>query len=145
MPKEIKWGNINVKGLSDLSDYNMQKLAGIETGNNNVKSGHLRKISIKGGKARAKTNHINNVNKSLTSERRSTFAKKQISKSKVEQALKKFIFNKDAAKDLGITVVTFRKLLKEYNLYKKESGASKFMKHFSEKERSKILNKNKNK
>lgn len=145
MPKEIKWGNIAVKGLSDLSDFSMRKLAGIENGNNNVKSGHLKKISSKGGKERAKSNHIQNVNKSLTFEKRSTFAKKQIPKSKVKEAIKKFIFNKDRAEYLGITQVTYRKLAKEYDLYKKETTGEKFMKYVSPKDRSKILNKHKNK
>jgi hypothetical protein len=144
MKKEIKWGNIPIKGLKDLSEYDMRHLAGIETGNNNVKSGHLKNISVNGGKSRGKIAHIN-LNKSQTFESRSKAHKKQIPKEKIEQAIKKFIFNKDRAEWLDITHVTFRKLCKEYGLYKKETTGEKFMKYVSASDRSKILNKNKNK
>ena len=46
--------NIKIKGLEDgdLSKFSLKKLNGIELGNNNKKSGHLKNISSKGAVAR---------------------------------------------------------------------------------------------
>jgi hypothetical protein len=54
MKKEIKWGNIPIKGLKDLGDkkYSMEQLNRIEQGENAVLSGQLKSIQSKGGKIR---------------------------------------------------------------------------------------------
>ena len=61
MKKEIKWGNIPIKGLKDLDDkrYSMEQLNRIENGNNAVLSGQLKSITSKGGKAIGKIHYKN--------------------------------------------------------------------------------------
>lgn len=111
--------------------------------NNSIQSGHLKNIAKSGGKAVGKNAH-KRLNESQTFESRSRAHKKYIPKEKVEEAISKFIFNKDRANYLGINQVTYRKIVKEYGLYVKESTAEKFMKYCSAEERSEKLNKHKN-
>lgn len=133
-------------GLTDASIS--KKAAASIQGNKNAKNGLLKKISklgaSKGGKTNVLSGHMHKLN-SISSKKRSERRKKQIEKEDVIKVLQKYPFNKDRAIALNITQVTLRRILKEYKLYKKETAGEKMMKVYSAEERSKILNKHKNK
>jgi hypothetical protein len=141
MYKNIKWANKELPGLShdELNKLTYQQLAASETGKYNAESGLLKRIAKKGGEAVGKTAHIR-LNQAQTSESRSKSHKKTFDKKLVEESLLISPFNKERAKWLGVTEVTYRKVLKEHNLYIKESAAEKFMKYLSAEERSSLLN-----
>lgn len=128
-------------GLTD-SKISHKSIASIQ-GNKNAQSGLLKKIAKSGGDSVGKTAHIR-LNQSQTPESRSKSHKKSFDKKLVEQSLLVSPFNKERAKWLGVTEVTYRKILKEHNLYVKESAAQKFMKYLSAEERSLLLNNKKN-
>lgn len=141
MSKNIEWKKSSID-YGKLNELTHQKLTTEKLGNNNVKSGLLKDIARNGGLAVGKTAH-KRLNEVQTFESRSKAHKKKIPIELVKEAIQKFIFNKDRAKYLGITEVTYRKIAKEYGLYVKESTPQKFMKYLSAEERSKLLNKHK--
>jgi hypothetical protein len=112
-------------------------------GKKNADNGLLKKIGKIGGKVTGKNAH-KRLNESQTFESRSKAHKKSFDKSIVEESLKVSPFNKYRAQWLGVTQVTYTKILKEHGLYVKELAHERFMKYLSEDERSKLLNKHKN-
>jgi hypothetical protein len=61
MKKEIKWGNIPIKGLKDLNDkkYSMEQLNRIENGKNAVLTGQQKEAAIEGGKVMGNKHYKN--------------------------------------------------------------------------------------
>jgi hypothetical protein len=117
MKKEIKWGNIPIKGLKDLSEYDLKSIAlkegGYTNGKKNVENGHCKRIASLGGKAHIKSGHIQSIGKLGGEKTKELYSKPIEAFCKITGKLKlNFTSAKDAARN-GFDGKKVRECLKE--------------------------------